>query len=110
MKSQRLLELEKHDQEMKAIKLAVNLFNKGSNAFMSGLEPSKMQSSHDKSVNEMLLQNSVMASGYQSGYKSGNFNTNAEKLVDSQRAQNSKNDYMLFGPTGDNLDSEQLSD
>ena len=41
MKSQRLLEIEKHDQEMKAIKLAVNLFSKGSNGFMSGIEPSK---------------------------------------------------------------------
>lgn len=96
MKSLRLLELERGDQERAAIKFAVDLFH-GSNNNMN-LEPAKTVNKQDKSVNDVLLMNSVMASGYKSGYKSNNNNLAPEKAQ--------TNNMMLFGPTGDNLDSD----
>ena len=55
-----------------------------------------------------------MASGYKSGYKSGNMNHGPEKLIDSQIAQNTRGTHntnmMLFGPTGDNLDLDLHSE
>ena len=111
MKSLRFLELERADQEREAIKLAVNLFNGGGNMLLGQLESTSNNGNtknkqQDKSVNDVLLFNSVMESGYKSGYKSNN-NKDAPD-VKSQQAQN--NNMMLFGPTGDNLDSDQLSE
>ena len=83
-KSHRLLELERDDQERAAIKLAVNLFNGGGTAMLGHLESTKTTKTQDKSVNDVLLFNSVMASGYKSGYKSNNNNVAPEMQVDSQ--------------------------
>ena len=111
MKSLRFLELERADQEREAIKLAVNLFNGGGNMLLGQLESTSNNGNtknkqQDKSVNDVLLFNSVMESGYKSGYKSNNNKDVPD--VKSQQAQN--NNMMLFGPTGDNLDSDQLSE